>query len=172
MLIKPSTLLQSQSHLVCWSLLQTKTKFSEQAHARTHGLVVISAPQSEEEASILMFSGQVFMSFIREGYVLFNRVLSEANSHIYSARMAVLALIGLQVTAEVRARGPCGRSDAASCSSTWGATSEDVPHRIYNKGKSVLIQRQINKVCCFFFILLKCTDTFSINWNKFGPDGM
>lgn len=123
------------------------TEFFEEAHARTHGLVVISAPQSGEEAQILMFYGQVFVSRMREGHGLFNGVLSEANSHIYSARMAVLALIGLQVTAEVRARGPCGLSDAASCSSTWGATSEDVPHRIYNREKSVLIQRQINKVC-------------------------
>lgn len=99
-----------------------------------------------KEAHISVFFAQVFARCMRKKHSSFSRALSEANSSIYSACMVVLALIILQVTDKVRAGGPCGLSDAASCSSTRGATSEDAPHRIYNRQESVLIQKQINNV--------------------------
>lgn len=43
------------------------------------------------------------MRCVREGQCI-KRVMAEANSSVYSPSMAVLALIGLQVTPEVRAR--------------------------------------------------------------------
>lgn len=46
---------------------------------------------------------------------VFRRAPAEANSSVYSLSMAVLALIGLQVTPEVRARGLHGPSEAALC---------------------------------------------------------
>jgi len=49
--------------------------------------------------------------------------------------MAVLALIGLQVTPEVRARGLRGPSEAALCFPALDATVEDMLHRIYSPKK-------------------------------------
>jgi len=61
--------------------------------------------------------------------------VAEANSSVYSPSMAVLALIGLQVTPEVRARGLRGPSEAALCFPALDATVEDMLHRIYSPKK-------------------------------------